>query len=44
VILAVAHREFATLSAEQLRALCKPAAVIYDVKSTLPPEAVDGCL
>ena len=44
VILAVAHREFAALTAEQLRSLCKPAAVIYDVKHVLPPEAVDGNL
>lgn len=44
VILAVAHREFAALSVQDLRKMCKPAAVIYDVKNILPPEAVDGCL
>jgi UDP-N-acetyl-D-glucosamine/UDP-N-acetyl-D-galactosamine dehydrogenase len=44
VILAVAHREFSSLSTEKLRRLCKPEAVIYDVKNILPMEAVDGCL
>jgi len=44
VVLAVAHREFTQLSAEDLRHLCKPAAVIYDVKNILPTEMVDGCL
>jgi len=44
VILAVAHREFGALTGEDLRRMCRPAAVIYDVKNTLPAEAVDGCL
>jgi len=44
VILAVAHREFTELTVEDLHRMCKPAAVIYDVKNILPPEAVDGCL
>ena len=44
IILAVAHREFAGLTAEELHRMCKPAAVVYDVKNILPPEAVDGCL
>lgn len=44
VILAVAHREFTALSAQDLRKMCKPAAVVYDVKNVLPREAVDGCL
>ena len=44
VILAVAHREFTALSAQDLRKMCKPSAVIYDVKNILPREAVDGCL
>jgi UDP-N-acetyl-D-galactosamine dehydrogenase len=43
-ILAVAHREFTELTVEDLHRMCKPAAVIYDVKNILPPEAVDGCL
>ncbi|MBV5316187.1 MAG: Vi polysaccharide biosynthesis UDP-N-acetylglucosamine C-6 dehydrogenase TviB [Desulfobulbaceae bacterium] len=44
VVLAVAHQEFTRFSAENLRRICKPAAVIYDVKNILPPEIVDGCL
>ena len=43
-ILAVGHREFVALGAEGLRALCKPRSVIYDVKSVLPREVVDGRL
>ena len=44
VILAVAHKEFTTLSADDLQAVCKPASIIYDVKSVLPAAIVDGCL
>ena len=44
VILAVAHREFAALTAERLRRMCRPASVIYDVKNILPRDAVDGSL
>ncbi len=44
MVLAVAHREFQALSAQDLRKLCKPNAVIYDVKNVLPAEVVDGCL
>ena len=44
VILAVAHKEFTTLSANDLQAMCKPASIIYDVKSVLPAAIVDGCL
>jgi len=44
VILAVAHREFTALTAADLRRMCKPAAVVYDVKNVLPREAVDGSL
>lgn len=43
-ILAVGHRQFAALGGEGLRALCKPRSVIYDVKSILPRQAVDGRL
>lgn len=35
---------FVALGAEGLRALCKPRSVIYDVKSVLPREDVDGRL
>ncbi|WNL46060.1 Vi polysaccharide biosynthesis UDP-N-acetylglucosamine C-6 dehydrogenase TviB [Dyella sp. BiH032] len=44
VIVAVGHREFAALGAEGIRALGKPASVVYDVKYVLPREAVDGRL
>lgn len=44
VIIAVAHREFAALGAEGLRALGKPGAVLYDVKYVLPKTDVDGRL
>jgi UDP-N-acetyl-D-galactosamine dehydrogenase len=42
--LAVAHREFAALGPEGVRALAKPQAVVYDVKHVLPKLAVDGRL
>lgn len=44
IILAVAHQQFFALGVEGIRALAKPHAVIYDVKSILPAEAVDGRL
>lgn len=44
IVLAVAHQEFAEMSITQLRSLCKDKSVIYDVKSLLPPDQVDGCL
>ncbi|MGE0278583.1 MAG: Vi polysaccharide biosynthesis UDP-N-acetylglucosamine C-6 dehydrogenase TviB [Nitrospiraceae bacterium] len=44
VILAVAHDQFRDLGIEGVRRLCKPNAVIYDVKALFPPEAVDGRL
>ncbi|MCP4995931.1 MAG: Vi polysaccharide biosynthesis UDP-N-acetylglucosamine C-6 dehydrogenase TviB [Gammaproteobacteria bacterium] len=44
VILAVAHQEFEQMGAEQIRALCKPDGVLFDVKYLLPPESVDGRL
>ena len=44
VIVAVGHREFTALGAEGIRALGKPASVVYDVKYVLPREAVDGRL
>ncbi|HEX7029127.1 MAG TPA: nucleotide sugar dehydrogenase [Gammaproteobacteria bacterium] len=40
VILAVAHREFLAMSAEELLGCCKPEHVIYDVKSVLPRHIV----
>jgi UDP-N-acetyl-D-galactosamine dehydrogenase len=44
VILAVAHDKFRLMGAEAIRALVKPAGVIFDVKHLLPREAVDGRL
>ncbi|MFZ5669630.1 MAG: nucleotide sugar dehydrogenase [Pseudomonadota bacterium] len=44
VVLAVAHRQFVGLGPEGVRAFGKPTAVLYDVKSVLPRDAVDGRL
>lgn len=44
IVLAVAHSEFLQLDAATLRGWGKPSAVIYDVKSVLPREWVDGRL
>ena len=44
VILAVGHDQFRQLGGAGVRALCKPAGVIYDVKHVLPRAAVDGRL
>ncbi len=41
IVLAVAHREFAELSANQLAAYKAPQAVVYDIKSALPRDWVD---
>lgn len=44
IILAVAHNAFKAMSPQQLRALCLPGGVLFDVKAVLPKEAVDGRL
>lgn len=44
VVLAVAHDQFAARGAAGIRALCRDGAVLYDVKSLLPRDAVDGRL
>jgi UDP-N-acetyl-D-galactosamine dehydrogenase len=44
VIIAVAHKQFAALGAEGIRAFGKPESVLYDVKYVLPRDAVDGRL
>jgi UDP-N-acetyl-D-galactosamine dehydrogenase len=41
VVVAVAHRQFSDLGVDRLSALCKPNAVVYDIKYVLPPEMVD---
>lgn len=44
VVLAVPHQRFVALGAPGVRAFCKPDGVLFDVKSALPAEAVDGRL
>ncbi|MHA6203841.1 Vi polysaccharide biosynthesis UDP-N-acetylglucosamine C-6 dehydrogenase TviB [Dyella soli] len=44
VIVAVGHRQFVTMGATGIRAFCKPASVVYDVKYVLPRADVDGRL
>jgi UDP-N-acetyl-D-galactosamine dehydrogenase len=44
VVLAVAHREFVDLGIDNVRALGKPNAVLYDVKYLFTPEQTDGRL
>jgi UDP-N-acetyl-D-galactosamine dehydrogenase len=44
VIVAVAHNEFLELEEKGIRALARPGAVIFDVKSVLPLGASDGRL
>ncbi|HEY9034225.1 MAG TPA: UDP binding domain-containing protein, partial [Pseudomonadales bacterium] len=44
VILAVAHRQFAEPGIDSIKAVLKPAHIIYDVKHILPADAVDGRL
>lgn len=41
IILAVAHDDIVAMGAEGIRALGKPGAVLYDVKSALPLDASD---
>jgi len=41
VIIAVPHREFREMGIEAIRALARPQAVIFDVKSVFPREATD---
>ena len=44
IILAVAQKEFVAWSAQEIKVLCKPESVIYDVKSVWPEHIVDGRL
>ncbi len=44
IILAVSHHQFKEMGVEQLRALGRPGAVLFDVKHALPASAVDGRL
>ena len=44
VILCVAHDQFRALTEDELRALGRGTSVLYDVKSVLPLDVVDGRL
>jgi UDP-N-acetyl-D-galactosamine dehydrogenase len=44
VVLAVAHSRFLELGAAGVRGFGRPGAVVYDVKSALPRDGVDGRL
>jgi len=44
VILAVSHHQFKEMGVDKIRALGKPQSVLYDVKSLLPKDKVDGRL
>ncbi|MGR0481433.1 MAG: Vi polysaccharide biosynthesis UDP-N-acetylglucosamine C-6 dehydrogenase TviB [Candidatus Electronema sp. V4] len=44
VILAVAHRQFLSLGRAELTRVCRPQAVIYDVKHVLEKGLADGSL
>ena len=44
IILAVAHKEFIEMGVDKIRAMAKPGAILYDVKSLLPKDQVDGRL
>ena len=44
IILAVAHEQFVAMGSDKIRALAKPGAILYDVKSILPKDVVDGRL
>lgn len=44
VILAVAHRQFLSLGRAELTRVCRPQAVIYDVKHVLEQGLADGSL
>ena len=44
IVIAVAHQEFYDLGAEGFRKLGKDVHVLYDIKSVLPADEVDGRL
>ena len=44
IVIAVAHQQFKQLGAEQIRALGKSNAVVFDIKYILPADAADGRL
>lgn len=44
IILAVAHHQFIVMGEHRIKALGRPDAILFDVKSALPVEASDGRL
>jgi UDP-N-acetyl-D-galactosamine dehydrogenase len=44
IVLAVAHKQFAEMSVDALRRLCREKSIIYDAKNLYPSDQVDGCL
>lgn len=44
IVLAVGHQDFERLGGQGVRGLGKPVSIVFDVKSILPREAVDGRL
>jgi len=44
VIAAVKHHQFTSMTAAQIKALCKPESVVYDIKRVFPREIVDAVL
>lgn len=44
IVIAVAHREFAAMKPEDIRALGKSIHVLYDIKNVLPARLADGRL
>lgn len=44
VVLAVGHRDFASMSVQQIREFTKPESVLFDVKNVFSTSLVDGSL
>ena len=44
LVLAVAHEQFLAMSQQEIRSFCKESCVIYDVKSVLDNDLIDGRL
>lgn len=44
LIIAVGHRQYKAMQADEFRSLCRETSVIFDVKNILPADQVDGSL
>ncbi len=44
IVLAVAHKQFLDIGADDIESFCNKNHIIFDVKNILPAEKVDGCL